>query len=117
MIDDLIREESIAEIRHLHDNWRVVEPLESGAIDGVLVGTGDEALFSFDVIGQHRDIAGRRCRYDIAEASRLGQTFDRLRAVAIVDQRPAPDVSEPTDHRDIFFGHNCARWRSGNIYG
>jgi hypothetical protein len=31
MIDDLIREESFAEIRHLHDNWRVVEALESGA--------------------------------------------------------------------------------------
>lgn len=62
MIDDLVGEKAITEVRHLHDNRLRIERLKAGAVYGVLVRASDEPLGEVDIVVKHADSSNRPCR-------------------------------------------------------
>jgi hypothetical protein len=89
-----------------------IDVLEAGAIDGVLVGTGNVPLIGADVVGEHGNTAGRRNRDNAAEPTGRRNILNAEGAVNIVHERPAPDVRNAANGGDVLGRHDRSRGSS-----
>jgi len=108
---------SVAKVRHLENNWRVIKVVEeAGPVRDILVRAGDDALVRADITGQHRDRVVRDRHHPTDQAG-----FGRLRkirvAVGHVDQRVAPHIGRTSNRLDVGRGHGGAARRAGNLGG
>jgi hypothetical protein len=100
-VDGLVDPEAIAEIRDLHDDRRLLERGDAGAIDNVLVGTGHPAFLRSDIVAQHREAIERRERQHAVHQTWLGTFREREPAVVDIDHRPSPEISIARDKAGV----------------
>src|SRR5678816_3636079 len=114
MVDGLVREESIAEVRHLDDDWLLVERQKACSINRVLIGARDEALLRLDVVREHAHVSDGRDGQDAAEAAWSGHPRERGAAMELVDERPSPHVRNARDRTDVLVRHSRVGYGAWN---